>query len=326
MKDFVGVSGVLGSARLRELSVRRNGPALLYLASHWGAIGLTTWGLALTIGSLWCVPLFLLQGLLLNFLYAPMHECDHFTAFESRWLNVWVARICGFIVFNSSAHHRWSHYTHHRFTQNWEKDTELTRPVFKNVADYAFFMTGWTMIKGKVIRIFRHAIFSSDEWYMTNAQRRAVVIAARWHVAGYLLVGLVTILLQSWAAFYYWWGPLLLMGWAYRLQGSAEHTFLTHEPNTLLNTRTLRTNGFMHWVNWNMTYHATHHTFPSVPFYSLPALTEEVESIVGFKLPGDSYLKVHGAALKALASGQTELDICQHNTEQLIARGNLQTQ
>lgn len=326
MKDFIGVSGVLSAARLSELSARRNGPAALYLASHWGAIGATTWGLSITVGSLWCVPLFLLQGILLNFLYAPMHECDHYTAFKSRWLNVWVGRICGFFIFNSSVHHRWSHYTHHRYTQNWEKDTELLRPKFKGVADYAFFMTGWAMIKGKVMRIFQHAFTGTDEWYMTKAQRRQVVIAARWHVIGYLLTGLTVIALQSWAALYYWWGPLLLMGWVYRLQGSAEHTFLTHEPNTLLNTRTLRTNRFMHWVNWNMTYHTIHHTFPSVPFYRLPALTQEVETLVGFELPGDSYLNVHRAAFRALASGQTELDICAEHTKQLTAQGKLLAQ
>ena len=35
--------------------------------------------------------------------------------------------------------------------------------------------------------------------------------------------------------------------------GGGERFGLTHEPNTLLNTRTLTTNAFMRWLNWNMT-------------------------------------------------------------------------
>ena len=99
----------------------------LYLASHWGAIALNSAAMHYTWGTWWCVPLFLLQGLLINFLYAPEHECDHFTAFRTRWLNEAVAFVCGFLIFNANSDHRWSHYTHHRNTQNWDRDTELAR-------------------------------------------------------------------------------------------------------------------------------------------------------------------------------------------------------
>ena len=49
---------------------------------------------------------------------------------------------------------------------------------------------------------------------------------------------------------YYWIGPLVIMRWTYWLQGLGEHGGLTHEPYTLLNTRTLTTNAFMRWINW----------------------------------------------------------------------------
>ena len=38
MQDFVGVKDVIKPARLAQLSERRNGPGLIYLASHVGAI------------------------------------------------------------------------------------------------------------------------------------------------------------------------------------------------------------------------------------------------------------------------------------------------
>ena len=64
MHDWTGTEKVIDKERLRELSERSNGPATLYLLSHAGAIALTTTGLYYTAGTWWCVPFFLLQGLL----------------------------------------------------------------------------------------------------------------------------------------------------------------------------------------------------------------------------------------------------------------------
>ena len=87
MQDFIGAKGIIPKERLAELSERRDGPAFLYLAGHWGAIAANGAAMHYAWGTWWCVPLFLLQGLLINFLYAPQHECDHFTAFRTRRLN-----------------------------------------------------------------------------------------------------------------------------------------------------------------------------------------------------------------------------------------------
>ena len=323
MKDFVGVGGVIEAQRLAELSKRENGPALIYLASHWGAIAATSWAMYLTWGSWWCIPFFMLQGVLINFLYAPTHECDHHTAFSSRWLNVWIGRACGFFIFNPSEHHRWSHYAHHRNTQNWEKDTELVRPELDTIWQYAVFLSGFPYIHYKLSGIFRHAFVGANDWYMTEPQRRRVMHAARWHVAGYVLAVVSAVGFESWWPVYYWWGPFVLMRWTYALQGLGEHTGLTHEPNTLLNTRTLKTNVFMRWVNWNMTYHTVHHTFPSVPFFRLPQLHREVEARLGFELPGSPYFALHWKHLKALAAGRTERDICAAHDAELKADGKL---
>ena len=125
MHDFIGVDGVIERERLEQLSQRSDGPALLQLASHVGAIAANTALLAWSWGTWWSVPFFLLQGMLISFLYAPQHECDHRTAFKTRWLNLWVGRVCGFLIFIPSEFHRCSHFAHHRHTQDWEKDTEI---------------------------------------------------------------------------------------------------------------------------------------------------------------------------------------------------------
>ena len=325
MQDFVGVEGVLSKARLQELSQRTDGPALIALAAHFGAIGANTTAMAWTWGTWWCVPFFLLQGVLINFLYAPEHECDHFTAFETRWLNIFVARLCGFLILLPNDYHRWSHYAHHRHTQDWEKDTELERPVMMTPWQYLKVLSGIPSSLGRFTMLYHHALGRCNEWYATAAQKRMMIRSARWHVAGYVVILGSAAVMQSWWPLYYWLGPLVAMRWTYWLQGLGEHGGLTHEPNTLLNTRTLTTNRFMRWVNWNMTYHTVHHTFPSVPFYRLPALHREVEAKLGHRLPSSPYFKLHWRHVQQMLGGATELDICDAHTRQVVEAGQLRS-
>ena len=146
---------------------------------------------------------------------------------------------------------------------------------------------------------------------------------ARFYVAGYMAIAVAAVAAQSWWPVYYWLGPFLLMRWTYWLQGLGEHTGLTHEANTLANTRTFRTNAFMRWVNWNMTYHTVHHTFPSVPFYRLPELHRDVEAALGYAVPTESYLALHWRQFRALARGHSELELCNDHTEALRSAGHL---
>ena len=319
----MGAKGVISTERLAELSTRRNWPGLVQLAGHFGAIAATSWGLSVSWGSWWSMPLFILQGILLNYLYAPTHECDHLTAFKSRWLNIWVARLCGFVIFNPSDHHRWTHFVHHRNTQDWQKDTELERPEIRSGGQYLLALSGFPLIRSKLKRIWCHAFISADEWYLTPSQQQDVKQAARWHVTGYAVALGSALVLQSWWVLVFWWGPFFLMRWSYMLQGLGEHTGLTHQPHTLWNTRTFSTNWFMRWVNWNMTYHCVHHTFPGVPFYRLPTLHREVEQQLGYALPSTSYTKLHWRQFWAFREGRTELDICTEHENQLIAVGRL---
>jgi fatty acid desaturase len=324
MDDFVGSGDVLSKERVKELSKRRNGPGLIYLASHFGAIGVTTYGLFLTQGTWWCVPIFFLQGVLINFLYAPEHECDHATAFSERWMNVAVARFCGIFILLPNDSHRWSHFTHHRHTQNWELDPELTaRPVLDTAGKYLWVLSGLPSMIGRAQALFLHAVGRLDPPYLRPAQKLIVERMARGYLIVYLAMAVAAVVMQSWWPVYYWLGPYVLTNWVYWVQGLGEHTGLTHEPHTLLNTRTMKANWFMRWANWNMTYHTVHHTYPSVPFYRLPELHKEVERELGFALPSAGYFELHWGHLKALSGGATELGLCAEHDRQIQGSGAL---
>lgn len=325
MKDFIGTQDVISPDRLLELSERADLPGYVQLASHWGAIVLTGYAMDLTYGTIWSVPLFCLQGILINFLYAPEHECDHFTAFKTRWLNIAVARVCGFLILYNNDYHRLTHYHHHRNTQDWENDPELAaRDRFDNVYRYIVALLGIKYLwSGRIVPLLSHATGRVQEAYITNRQRQQIIKTGRWFIAGYLIIFIFALMIQSWWPLHYWIGPFVAMRWVYWLQGIAEHGGLTHEPHTLANTRTLKTNAFMRWVNWNMAYHTVHHTYPSVPFFRLPELHREVEQMLGYSLPSDSYFAVHWRHFKSLYQGETELDICERHTREMKKLGRL---
>ena len=66
-----------------------------------------------------------LQAFLMSFLFMPLHECTHLTAFKTRSLNVAVAHISGFLCFRPPLHYKLYHFAHHRHTGDPEHDPEL---------------------------------------------------------------------------------------------------------------------------------------------------------------------------------------------------------
>src|SRR5215469_13215732 len=75
--------------RLRVLSRKSDLRGALQAGSHLGAIAGTTCGLIwLTPIAPWTFwPLLFLQGVLINCLYAGLHELSHWTAFRTKALN-----------------------------------------------------------------------------------------------------------------------------------------------------------------------------------------------------------------------------------------------
>src|SRR6516162_9968441 len=112
-------------ARLRALSAKSDMMGFLQLGSHFGAIALSTLALSLTLGTWWCVPAFMLQGTLINFLYAGQHEMSHWTVFKTKRPNEIFGRLFGFVLFYPRDFDQIQHFAHHRYTQDWDQDGEL---------------------------------------------------------------------------------------------------------------------------------------------------------------------------------------------------------
>ena len=298
---------VIDSETLKRLCVPSDARGALQAASHLGAIGITGTTLWFTLGTGWAVPVFIVHGALINFLYAGQHELSHWTVFRTRWLNEWLGRLFGFILFYPRTFDLVQHVAHHRFTQDWQKDGELARDRY-TLGSYLLWMSGITYWYTRWRRIVRFSLGIVTEPYLPEKRRGEFIREARWHVAGYALIAAVSVTTHSWAAVTLWLAPMLTMKVAHQLQNTIEHLGLPHEPNVLANTRSTRTNALMRWACWQMQYHTAHHAFPGVPFHRLRELNDEIFTKRGAAPPSMTYLGFQRAVLRAFAHGRTEAD------------------
>ena len=92
--------------------------------------------------TLWVAPAIVLHGAVLAFLFCPLHESIHRTAFASRWLNDLVAWICGALLMLPPGYFRLFHFAHHRFTQDPARDPELAVAAPSTLAAYLWRVSG----------------------------------------------------------------------------------------------------------------------------------------------------------------------------------------
>jgi len=261
--------------RLRALMQRSDPRGALQLGSHAGAIlvsGTLLWQLW---GTWWAVPVFMIHGVLLNFLYAGQHELSHATVFRTKWPNELFGRVIGFLMIFPRDFDKIQHWAHHQHTQDWEKDGELVREPY-TLTSYLLWFWGPTYWYTRIARIVRFCRGIVPEPYIRPDEHAIVIREARWHAAGYAAIAAVSVATGSWAAVILWLAPMLVMKPVHQLQNTIEHLGLSHENDILRNTRTTKTNALMRWLCWQMPYHTAHHTFPSVPFWRLKDLDTEM--------------------------------------------------
>ena len=307
MEEIFGRRDMISPARLKELSAKSDGRGAAQVGARVGAVVLSGAWLWFAWGGWWAVPAFVAQGVLINFLYAGQHELSHSTVFRTKSLNEWCGRLFGFVVLYPRDFDQIQHFAHHRYTQIWEGDGELARDRY-TLTSYLLWVLGPTYWYTRVRRIVRFSLGIVSEPYIPDDRKPDVVREARWHMAGYGLIALVSLWTGSWAALLLWLAPMLVMKPVHQLQNTIEHLGLPHIDVIAQNTRTTRTNAVMRWLAWNMQYHTAHHAFPGVPCWALPKLHDEIFVAKGRKPPTMSYLAFQLAVVRAFWNGRSEAD------------------
>ena len=284
---------------MRALAARSDRRGLAQLAGHLGALLVSGMLVAQALGSPWLLPAMLLHGVLLTFLFAPLHETIHRTAFRSRWLNDATAWLCGLALALPPASFRAFHLAHHRHTQDPAHDPELAEPKPDLRWTYLRHVSGLPYWWSCIASLARHACGRVDEPFVTARLRPAIVREARLYLAVYGLAVAVSISAGSTVLLTFWLIPALLGQPFLRCYLLAEHTGCPLVADMLRNTRTTRSLAVVRRLAWNMPYHAEHHALPFVPFHALPAAHRLLEQRIEVQATG--YIAVNRSIVEGFA-------------------------
>jgi len=284
---------------LRALAVRSDRRGLMQLAMHMGALAGSGLLVAEASGSLWLAPAMLLHGILLTFLFAPLHETIHRTAFRSRRLNDATAWLCGLALALPPEYFRAFHFAHHRHTQDPARDPELAVPKPQSLWAYARHVSGLPYWRSRIATLVRHARGQVEEPFIAARLRPRIVREARLYLAVYAFVLIVPLAIGSPAVLIFWLIPALLGQPFLRCYLLAEHTGCPLVADMLRNTRTTRSLAPVRRLAWNMPYHAEHHACPWLPFHALPAAHRLLEGKIAIQASG--YIAVNREIVSKLA-------------------------
>lgn len=291
MEESFATAGPVDKKRLKALSERSDVKGLAQLAGHGLALLVTASLVTVTLESPWLFPALVAHGVVLIFLFAPLHESIHRTAFRTRAPNDIVAWICGAVLILPPAYFRAFHFTHHRHTQDPERDPELLRPKPTTLASYLLVVSGLPYWRERITTSLKHAVTGRvDLAFITAPQAPGVVLEARllWSLYGAITV--LSLAFESWAALVYWILPAVIGQPFLRMYLLSEHGGCPLVPDMLKNSRTTKSNALVRRLAWNMPYHSEHHAYPALPFHALPAAHDELKGAIAVQ--ADGYIAV----------------------------------
>ena len=302
MDEAFAPAGAIDKQRLKALSERSDAKGLARLASH--ALALVASGALVTVaaGTLWLPPAMLVHGIILVFLFSPLHETVHYTAFRDRRINQAVAWVCGAVLMLPPEYFRAFHFGHHRDTQDLARDPELIQPKPRTLRDYLLVLSGLPYWRERIATTLRHAAGRIEQPFIPRRRHTAVIREARVLLAIYGAVAVLSILAENTVALTHWMTPVILAQPALRGFLLAEHTGCPLVPEMLENSRTTMTNAVVRWLTWNMSYHAEHHAYPALPFHALPKAHGLLAERIAVQAPG--YLSVHRGLVQDLIAAR----------------------
>mmetsp|Transcript_26987 Transcript_26987/g.62103 ORF Transcript_26987/g.62103 Transcript_26987/m.62103 type:complete len:424 (-) Transcript_26987:200-1471(-) len=251
------------------------------------------------------VPTYFFYGFQFQcFAFAGQHEFLHRNAWKTRWINDVVLFFTGVFCFELGAHERVMHKQHHTFTNNIDRDPELTsfytreeleNPGFRNIPFTRMgylrgFLDVFFTLKCRAGRMIFSAIgvpvdysgtgWSLSEWTYNKESgiMRELQMAAIAQLSIYAGVAMtIAQTPQGRASLLFWWIAPVICGYpVVNYFRNLEHADceVSKEPNCLRNTRSVRSNIIIRTLLWDTNYHAEHHCYPMVPFFNLHKLNE----------------------------------------------------
>ena len=210
--------------------------------------------------------------------YTPLHEAAHGNIHgkhdQLRWLN----DLCGYLVAPiiavPYASHRLEHFTHHRYTNQPDKDPDF---IISGMGKGAL---------GAVITVIKflfvqNSFFVVQHWSTASKKERAIYCAELTMSLGWRIVflSLVDVPGAAWVVLLgYLMGGMFTAYWfAYRPHIPYRDSARYRNTNSLIMPKWMKPFEWF-WLGQNL--HSIHHLFPRVPFYRYHALHRDIEPIL----------------------------------------------
>lgn len=220
----------------------------------------------------------LVVGALTYMAYTPLHEAAHGNIHGNNDRLQWLNNMCGYFVAPliavPYASHRLEHFTHHRYTNQPDKDPDFVisgiakGPVSAIIAVVKFFLV-------------QNAFFAKQHWHAATIKERVIycselLVSIGWRLAflwgvnqpGAILVILLGYLLGGFFTAYWF---------AYRPHIPYQNPARYRNTNSLIMPWWMKPFAWF-WLGQNL--HSIHHLFPRVPFYRYQYLHNEIETVL----------------------------------------------
>ncbi len=263
---------------MKQLMVRRNGPALRDTLIWFASLGVLGYLLYLSWGTWWLIPALFAYGVVYTVpAVSKWHEFSHGTPFKTSWLNEAMYQVTAFMIVIPATLFRWSHVRHHSDTIIVGRDLEIFSekpPNWNNILISFVRFPGFFYLSKDMLRHAWNRLTDVEKAFIPASACKKLFWEARIWVIVYL--GLLVWCISAQTIL-----PLLFVGAVPTTFGAflnymliiTQHGGLIEDVlDHRLNTRTFYTNPVLQFLYSNMNYHLEHHMFPMVPYYNLPKL------------------------------------------------------
>jgi fatty acid desaturase len=288
---------ILSAQELNVLNAKSDLKGSVQLFGHLAVMSISGYLWGTNMGNLsdrWYIalPALILYGFSFAIMFAPLHEASHRTVFTNNRANDVLCWFAGLLSFYNSTFYRLYHKWHHRYTQILDKDPELSDRKPTNLKEYIIEISGITWWIGKFKRHFLTAIGNLENCpFIPESSRAEVIRSNRLQLLVYAVAIAISIYFQQPWFITYWMLPLAVGQPILRFLLLAEHTDRPNTDNMLANTRTTLTLAPLRFLIWNISYHAEHHLYASIPFHQLGAAHAKLSS--HFECVENGYINVH---------------------------------
>ena len=290
--------------QMREIMQRRDRPALWHFGLWFVLIGVSAYLAAISWGTWWAFPAFLIYGTIYTSSDSRWHETGHGTPFRTHWLNEIVYYIASFMAIREAYMWRWSHSRHHTHTYFVGRDPEIQvqRPadLLKLVMDFFYLRSG----PPEVWRLVRNAFGRPNPDVLDFVPERELpkmYWSSRIHLAIIAAFAVWSLAIGSFLPMMFVLLPRFYGGWLQQLLSLPQHAGLGEDTyDHRENTRTVYVNPVFAFLYVNMQYHTEHHLMPMTPFHALPKLHEAVKDQMppAYKSLWEAYRELIPALIK----------------------------